>query len=377
MMLRAPLDSTLPARDAFRGTASGASAAPLSWATALGWSVVVAGVMSTQLLFQPFIWRNFEWDEILDAWFELAWHRGVVAVAIALAIKTASHARPHSPLARSVLLGLAIVAGALAGELTLVTAGSIAAPSDSGSVLARVVQWCSLAASISSLVYLWRRAGAAGVAAQETELRRIQMERQIVQARLQTLRSQIEPHFLFNTLATVRRLQHTEQDQGAELLAHFLAYLRSTLPERSGGRNTLGQEIDLVRAYLGVVSVRMAGRLVLHFDVPEDVRGCEFPALTVATLVENAVKHGIGPAPGGGSITVQAGHQGDMLEVVVADTGVGFSGSGGSGMGLSNTRSRLQTLYGTRGVLTLAANQPCGVRATMRLPASAVGEATA
>ena len=139
---------------------------------------------------------------------------------------------------------------------------------------------------------------------QATELRRAQMERQIAQSRLQMLRSQIEPHFLFNTLATVRRLHHTEPAQGAQLLTHFLDYLRLTLPTLHDEGATLGQEIDLVQAYLGVVAVRMSGRLQVSFEVSDELRACEFPALSIATLVENAVKHGIAPAPEGGAIQV-------------------------------------------------------------------------
>ena len=114
----------------------------------------------------------------------------------------------------------------------------------------------------------------------------------------------------------------------------------------------------------------------IEIDVPAALRGVEFPALTIATLVENAVKHGIGPAPEGGRIIVQARRLANsQLEVVVADTGVGFSGAGGSGIGLVNIRSRLQTLYGSQASLTLTANVPHGVRATMCLPCTEAGTA--
>jgi hypothetical protein len=342
---------------------------PLRWWLALGCGAVVAAAMSTQLLFQPFVWRNFSWDEVLQAWLELAGQRLAVALPIAALIALASRAPARSALARAALLVAAIPAGALAGEAALVLAGSLDAPPGAASVLARAAQWTLLALSSAALYYLWRRGALLRAQAQATELRRARGERELVQAQLQALRSQIEPHFLFNTLATLRRLHQTEPRQGARLLAHFLDYLASTLPQRHQGHGTLGQEVDLVRAYLGMIEVRMAGRLRIELDVPAELRACEFPALTLATLVENAVKHGIGPAPDGGVITVQARRLSDArLEVVVADTGVGFSGSGGSGVGLANIRSRLQTLYGAAGALALAANTPRGVRATMRLP---------
>ncbi|MGJ7497929.1 sensor histidine kinase [Variovorax sp. RT4R15] len=335
-----------------------------------GWAVLVALAMSAQLLFQPFVWRNWPWDEVMTAWIELAGNRLAVAVAIALTAALACRLPYRSPLARAAVLAVAIVVGAVAGEFALIAAGSLEAPPDAVALLTRVIQWGMLSASIAGLFFLWRRASALQAEAQALELRQVQNERQIAQARLQALRSQIEPHFLFNTLATVRRLHHTEQGQGAHLLAHFLDYLRCTLPEIQREGSTLRQEIDLVRAYLAVVSVRMDDRLDVAFDVPSSLLDCEFPPLAVATLVENAVKHGVGPAPQGGSILVQARSVGFSLEVVVADTGIGFSsaGMGGSGIGLANIRARLLTLYGRDGTLLLAANHPCGVRASIRMP---------
>ena len=365
---REPALPTLAGRlVAARNTAPVAPAA-LAFPTAMGWALLVALAMSTQLLAQPFVWLNFEADEIFASWLALFGQRLAVTLSVALAIAAGSRFAGRSAPTRAATLGAAIVAGASLGELMLIVFGGLDAPPDAASALERIGRWVILAASIAALYYLWRRTAAASAAAQTAELSRVQTERQIVQAQLQALRSQIEPHFLFNTLATVRRLHVTEPEQGAQLLAQFLAYLRSTLLGCGDSGNTLGQEIDLVSAYLGVVAVRMTGRMSLQIDVPEALRGCTFPALTIATLVENAVKHGLGPAPQGGRLAVSARRDGDALEVVVADTGVGFSGSGGTGIGLANIRARLQTLYGPAGTLALAANTPCGVRATMRVP---------
>ena len=343
---------------------------PLRFDAALGWGALVALAMSTQLLFQPFVWRNFGADEIFDGWLDLLGQRLAVALSIAFVLALASRQRAHTAFARAAWFGAAIFVGAWIGEGILLVLGGLPPP-DAGSFIARVGQWFMLAVSVAALHYLWRRSGVMGAASQATALRRVQLDRQVVQARLQALRSQIEPHFLFNTLATVRRLQQTEPDQGAQLLGHFLAYLRSTLPQRSGSdTDTLGCEVDLVRAYLGVVATRMAGRLTLRFDVPDALRAAALPPLSIATLVENAVKHGIAPRPEGGAIEVRARADGGVLEVVVADSGVGFSGSGGTGIGLANIRARLHTLYPGASGLALAARSPCGVCATMRLPLS-------
>ena len=365
-MLSLPLKARR--RSAKRANAPAPSAgAHQAWrlppATVLPWSVLIAVAMSTQFLFQPFVWRNWPLDEVLLGWSEVVRDRVVVALAIALALIGAGRAPARTPAGHALLLGAAIVFGAAVGEVALV-----GAPGDARSVFGRVLRWCVIAGSVAAMFFLWRRTADANAAVQATELRRAQTKRQIAQARLQALRSQIEPHFLFNTLATVRRLHHTEPGQGAQLLASFLDYLRLTLPTLRDERSTLGQEIDLVQAYLGVVAVRMSGRLQVSFDVPAELRGVEFPPLSIATLVENAIKHGIAPLPAGGTVHVQARRLGAVVEVSVADTGVGFSGLGGSGIGLANIRARLQTLYGEQGVLVLETNQPSGVRASIRLP---------
>ena len=351
-------------------TVSGATqqAWRLPASTVLPWAVLIAVAMSTQFLFQPFVWRNRPVDEVMLGWVEVIRDRVVVALSIALALVLGGRAPVRTLGMRSLVLVAAIVFGATAGELVLVAFDAPGAPGDARSVFGRALRWSVVAGSVAAMFFIWQRTADARAAMQATELRRAQMERQIAQSRLQMLRSQIEPHFLFNTLATVRRLHHTEPAQGAQLLTHFLDYLRLTLPTLHDEGATLGQEIDLVQAYLGVVAVRMSGRLQVSFEVPDELRACEFPALSIATLVENAVKHGIAPAPAGGAIRVQARRIGATLEVSVADTGIGFSGSGGSGIGLANIRARLHTLYGDAGVLTLEANEPNGVRACIRLP---------
>jgi LytS/YehU family sensor histidine kinase len=242
--------------------------------------------------------------------------------------------------------------------------------------MGRIVRWSVVAGSVAVMFYLWRRVIEADAAAQAIELRRAQLERQAAAARLAALRGQIEPHFLFNTLATVRRLLQTDPARGAPLLGHFVSYLRAAQLRPLSEGHTLGQEIALTRAYLSVVSGRMTNRLQVRFDVPDELASQPFPPLTIATLVENAVKHGVAPLPAGGEIAVSVRSIGGSLEAVVADTGAGFSGISGSGIGLANIRARLQTVYGSAGTLTLQNNLPRGVRATMRLPCLQTGGAS-
>ena len=360
-----------------RPLAPPSSAAPLrlSASTVVISSVTVAMLMSTEYLFQPFVWRHWPVDEVLIGWLEVARDRLVVALTIGVALVVASHIPAPSLHWRSAVLAAAIVVGATGGELALVVGGAVGATEDTAAVLGRIARWTVVSGSVAAMWYMWRRGAEASAEAQRMELRSVQLERQASEVQLEVLRNQIEPHFLFNTLATVRRLQQVQPEQGSRLLAHFIAYLRSAQPRGRRDGNTLGQEIELTRSYLGVVSLRMMGRLQVSIEVADDLLGHAFPPLTIATLVENAVKHGIAPAPLGGAIAVSVRRVGVSLEAVVVDTGVGFSGSSGTGIGLANIRARLQTLYGTAGSLALQSNQPSGVRASMRVPILPQGSA--
>ena len=356
--------------------AAGARAWDLPAAITLPGALLVAVLISTQFLFQPFVWRHWSIDEVLLGWLDVMRERAITALTIGVALVVVGRVPLRIPSARFALMFAAIACGAVAGELTALAVDGRNAAHDLQLALARALQWTVVGCSTAAMSYLWRRSVNTRAAVQSTELHRSQVERQLAEVRLQVLRSRIEPHFLFNTLATVRRLHLTDPALGARLLEHLLSYLRRTLETENAQQTSLGQELDLVAAYLNVVATRMAGRLSLHWDVPEALRECELPPLTIATLVENAIKHGIGPRPEGGTIEVRARAVGATLEVTVADTGVGFSASGGSGIGLANIRARLATLYGATGSLTLESNRPRGVRARMCLPRRLAGAAS-
>jgi hypothetical protein len=343
--------------------------------TVLAVSVALAVLMSTQYLFQVFIWRHWPWDEVMLGWLEVARDRTVVALAIGTALIIGTRLSPPHPYAASVVLAISIVAGAATGELALLWAGSPGAPDDAAAVAGRIGRWSLVAGSVAVMHHMSRRLRTDHAAAQLAELKCAQLDQQLASAKLSALRVQIEPHFLFNTLATVRRLRQVEPAQGDQLLGHFVAYLGSAQPDSHDNDSTLGQEVALARSYLGVVGARMSGRLQVSFEVPQELSRLPFPPLTLATLVENAVKHGIDPVPAGGRIAISAQIRDGMLEAVVADTGAGFTGTSGSGIGLANIRSRLQTLYGAAAALSLQSNQPSGVRASIRIPAAGVGAA--
>jgi signal transduction histidine kinase len=194
------------------------------------------------------------------------------------------------------------------------------------------------------------------------------MDRQTAEARLQMLEAQIEPHFLFNTLANVRRLYETDRTAGTTMMRNLKSYLAVALPQMRSATCTLGRESDHAMAYLNIQQIRMGRRLTFGFDVPVELRDARVPPLMLLTLVENSVRHGLTPCPEGGRIDVRARAVDGGLRVDVADTGQGFTKSAGAGTGLANTRARLMSYYGERASLSLAINAPQGVVATLTLP---------
>ena len=207
---------------------------------------------------------------------------------------------------------------------------------------------------------------AAAIAAVAVDSER--MDRQTAEARLQMLEAQIEPHFLFNTLANVRRLYETDRAAGATMMRNLKDYLAVALPQMRAIACTLGRESDHAIAYLNIQQIRMGRRLAFAFDVPSELRNARLPPLMLLTLVENSVKHGLTPRPEGGRIDVRARLVDGQLRIDVTDTGQGFTKSGGGGTGLANTRARLASYFGERGNLSLAINAPHGVVATLVLP---------
>ena len=209
--------------------------------------------------------------------------------------------------------------------------------------------------------------------AQDRELAQARAQRHEAEMQLSVLAAQVEPHFLFNTLAGVRSAIATDPPRAAELVDRLVDYLRAAIPRlRSdgGAAATLAGQVDIVRAYLALMRTRMP-RLRFEIDVPESLAGQRFPPLMLISLAENAVKHGVEPKVGPARIQVQARRGADgRLAVTVEDDGVGFGGdTAGSGLGLSNLRTRLQALYQGRAELTLRSRPEGGVAATISVPA--------
>lgn len=196
-----------------------------------------------------------------------------------------------------------------------------------------------------------------------------QLERTVLEARMQALQAQIEPHFLFNTLASIDQLIQTDPPRASQMQRSLIRYLRSAMPQmREGGRPSLGQQIELCTAFLDIMAVRMEGRMHPAVTVPDGLKSAVFPSMMLQTLVENAIKHGLEPKAEGGRLEIGAEVVHGQLAVHVLDTGVGFMPSGNGGVGLANVRERLKALYGDRAELIIDVPPPGGTRATITLP---------
>jgi signal transduction histidine kinase len=204
------------------------------------------------------------------------------------------------------------------------------------------------------------------------ERERRELERQTIEARTQLLRSQVQPHFLFNTLANIQALVEAGSPHAPQVLASLIAYLKAAVPQLDETASTLGREVELVRAYLELMRMRMPDRLSYALEVDPSVLQFRCPPTTLLTLVENAVRHGIDPAEDGGKIDVTVRRQdGDVL-IRVEDSGVGPAASdAGAGTGLKALRERLALAFGEAASLRLFERQPRGFTAEVQVPAEA------
>jgi signal transduction histidine kinase len=232
----------------------------------------------------------------------------------------------------------------------------------------------TILACVSITWFFWNRNKLAELKAEAEagKARAAAIEKQAMQAQLQLLQAQIEPHMLFNTLANLQGLIAVDPTRAQHMLHQLILYLRATLSSSRAEKTMLADEFSLMEAYLGLMSVRMGPRLSYTVRLPDALRGMPVPPMLLQPLVENAIKHGLEPKVGGGHIEVQAAEEAGVLTLVVADTGLGVDAAradkSGTHLGLANIRERLQALYGERASFLLIPNKPSGVIAQLTLP---------
>ncbi|MET3663446.1 histidine kinase [Caulobacter sp. 1776] len=238
------------------------------------------------------------------------------------------------------------------------------------SIDASVFVWIFAGGGLATIYYFGERRRIAQYAARR-QVESLRAERDAADMRLAVLQAQVEPHFLFNTLASVRSLIAGEPERAAQTIDALAGYLRATLPrfrEAGPAEATLDRQIDLCRGYLELMRVRMAGRLTVRVEADAAMRALPFPPLLLLTLVENAVTHGVEPKPGPGEIAIVARVEGETLSVSVEDDGAGLAEGVTPGVGLANVRAQLASLFGDRATLDVASRSEGGVRARIRVP---------
>jgi LytS/YehU family sensor histidine kinase len=267
---------------------------------------------------------------------------------------------------------LAVIPGAMLGTLMTVIVKGRTLAYLIGDEHWRVITTASMGigfGAVITLIYINReRAARVQNTLLRAEAEKNLLERQVLEARLQLMQAQIEPHFLFNTLASVRQLILTDPEAAAKMQGDLIKYLRAAIPQMRESTTTLAREAELSRAYLDILKVRMENRLGWTIDIPPALGAAGFPPMMLPTLVENAIKHGLEPLTQGGEIRISATAAGGKLRVSVADTGAGFADEPGGGVGLTNVRERLASLYGKQAQLIVEPNRPRGAIMTIEIP---------
>lgn len=243
-----------------------------------------------------------------------------------------------------------------------------------GDGLMPLTMWFILLSAIIKVTYKGR-VQAEAKAAQATEVAESEsLKRQVIEARMAAMQAQVEPHFLFNTLASIDHLIETDPPRASIMQKNLIALLRASMPtmREANAQSTrdLGRELAVIRPYLEILKVRMEERLQTDVRVPDGLLSAEFPPMMLQSLVENAIKHGLEPKADGGKLTVSAEIIHGKLAVNVADTGLGFgkAATAGTGIGLSNIRERLALLYGNKANLVIAETEGGGTSVTITVP---------
>ena len=221
---------------------------------------------------------------------------------------------------------------------------------------------------VSAIFFARERQARAEAALLAERGRADRIEREATLATLRALQAQIEPHFLFNTLANVSSLIDADPALSKRMLERFIRFLRASLDATRADSTTLAAEGELISAYLDVLQVRMGPRLRHSIDIAPDLAAFTLPPMLLQPVVENAIRHGVEPRVEGGEVRLVAAREGERVRIEVRDTGVGFASSTRGGTGLTNLRDRLKLLYGDRASVAIADNPGGGTIVTLTLP---------
>jgi hypothetical protein len=326
--------------------------------------VLVAAVITLLLPTQDGFWRNLWFSECIGLWVSLS---GALVRQLPWVRKLPERLSVLVSLAAGVPLGY--VLGYTTAYTVLGEPVQIAGLSNS-----RVAAIAATVLAGSFVTYLaWLRNRLSDEAAARSMAQRLAVE-----AELRMLRAQLEPHMLFNTLANLRSLVDDEPAHAKHMIDLLITYLRGALAGSRSDTTTLQAEFAQLEAYLEIMTLRLGRRLRYQLDLPDELQRAKVPSMLLQPLVENALKHGIEPKIGGGTVSVRARRGAAHLDLLVSDTGLGLppdhagerrdSDAGGS-YGLLHVRDRLRALYGSQASLQLERQEPTGTLATVRIPA--------
>ncbi len=326
---------------------------------------------ATEVLFQPDVFTTYTASAIAMAVGSIFLEGMCVGVAVVAALAYVDHLRAQGAWTYASQLVAAVFTAACAGIVAWAVCTGQAITHDTLPYLfGEAVRLTSLGVFLAFVHGFGQRIRVARVEEERLALEDAALQVETQLARLRVLEAQIEPHFLFNTIANVRRTWRVDAALGARMHDNAVRYLEASLPRMRAPLSSLGDEIELTRAYLELFALRMGPRLRFSIDVPAALSSLAFPRIALLTLVENAIKHGLMPSDDGGSIAVTARVDGDSAVVSVADDGVGFGAAdtGGTGIGLVNIRARLLAQYGRGARLEIGTGEAGGVVASLRIP---------
>lgn len=297
-----------------------------------------------------------------------------VGISICSCILTALYLlKPASRVTQLITVIIAMTTGSVVGHLL----GSIfagmhpfaALHERPGHVIQAVLMAILFGTIITHFFFSREKISATEALVQEEKIKRLTIEKKAAETHLRLLQAQIEPHFLFNTLSNILSLLETDLEKGKSMLVDLNQYLRTSLSKTRTDITTLGQEMEMIQAYLNIYKIRMGNRLNYSIEVPERLKDLPFPPMLAQPLVENAIKHGLEPRIEGGEILIMAEQKKNILRLEIADTGLGFNEGSIPDTGLTNIRERLQSLYNdNKARLILEENQPSGLKAIIEVP---------
>lgn len=298
---------------------------------------------------------------------------GAVALASVMGVEHLLDRRAVAGLGRRLLIGAGAIVAALAAATFLIVPTFFRTLLGREPVGINFIGILILAAAVSICAYAcWALDRVSRQQREQTmrvQLESEQLATALARAELAMLEAQVEPHFLFNTLAHIKSQYRKDPLAADRMLAALIDYLDRAMPALRRADWSVGDEIELIAGYLDILVQRFGDRLRFTIVVDDADRTIRLPALTVATLVENAVRHGLAPKADGGAIEVRATRDADKLVISVSDNGVGLRDSSGSGLGLATVRARLRSAFGERAVLRVAPGDAQGVYAAISIPA--------